>query len=243
MSGRSVLGDIEASGWDVALVALLALALWVLVRGARWAIDVAPLSTARREKLSRAYPAAAFVVAVLALLVAAGVLFERYPQHFPIAVAVILGGLAAAMWFVIKDLVSGVFVRAGRMVELGDQIRVGEVAGRVTRMGYRMIVVETARGEEAIVPYGHLARAAVVRSGRERGGRHVFELALAEMPMAEAKRRIVESALACHWSSIAREPEIAVLDSGRVNVTVFSIDPDRAREIEDAVRRAFDPIA
>ena len=58
-------------------------------------------------------------------------------------------------------------------------------------------------------------------------------------PVAETKRRIRESALACHWSAIAREPEIAVLDANRFEVTIFALDPDHVRDVEASVRRAL----
>ena len=56
-SAHSVIGDISASGWDLLWVVLLALVLWAALRGARFAIDVAPFAGARRESLRRAFPA------------------------------------------------------------------------------------------------------------------------------------------------------------------------------------------
>ena len=67
----------------------------------------------------------------------------------------------------------------------------------------------------------------------------LFELALEGSPsVADTKRRIREAALTCHWSAIAREPDITVLDGQRYEVTVFALDPDRVREVEAAVRAA-----
>lgn len=236
----SVMGDINASGWDLLVVVVLAFAVYGVLRAARFAVDVVPLSRLRREALRRAFPLLTAVVGVLYLLFAAGLVFERYPQHFPIAVAVILGVSIAASWFAVRDLVSGIFLKAGRVCRVGDYVRVGDVQGRVERMGHRVLVVETAKGEEAIVPYSRVAREAVLRTPvSERGTLHVFELNLpGHPPVAETKQRIRESALRCHWSAIAREPEIAVLDADRFEVTVFALDADRVRDVEDAVRRA-----
>lgn len=236
----SVMGDINASGWDLVVVLFLAALLWALLRAARFGLDVAPLAAERREQLRRAFPLVSAIAGLLYLLFAAGLFFERYPQHFPIAVAVILGVSIAASWFAVRDLVSGIFLKAGRVCRAGDYVRVGEVQGRVQRMGHRVLVVETARGEEAIIPYSRVAREAVLRTPvGERGTLHVFELNLpGQPPVAETKRKIRESALRCHWSAIAREPEIAVLDADRFEVTVFALHPDRVREVEDAVRRA-----
>ena len=236
-----MIADVGASGWDLLWAVFGALALWGLLRLGRFAIDVAPLSGRRREALRRAFPVAAGALGVLYLLLSAALLFERYPQHFPIAVAVILGVALAASWFAVRDLVSGIFLKAGRVCRVGDYVRIGEVQGRVERMGHRVLVIETARGEEAIVPYSAVARSAVLRTPvEERGTLHVFELTLEDPPpVAEAKRRIRESALASHWSAIAREPEIAVLDADRFEVTIFALDADHVRDVEMAVRGAL----
>jgi len=235
---RSVMGDITSSGWDLLWIVLLAAVLYALLRGAHFAIDVAPLTVERRERLRRAFPVLAAISVVAYLLVGAGIFFDRYPQHFPIAVAVILLVAIAASWFGIRDLVAGVFIKAGRVCRVGDYVRVGDVQGRVERMGHRALVVETAGGEEAIVPYSEMARRSVLRTPvSERGTLHVFELTLEDAPpAAQTKRRIREAALRCHWAAIAREPEIAVLDGNRYEVTIFAIDPDRVREVEAAVR-------
>lgn len=240
MNGRTVIGDMSASGWDLAWVLMLAALLWAVLRGARYAIDIAPLSGARREQFRRAFPLFSAITGVLFLLFASGLFFERYPSHFPIAVAVILGASMAASWFAVRDLVSGIFLKAGRVCRVGDYVRVGDVQGRVERMGHRVLVVETARGEEAILPYSLVAANAVHRTPvAERGTLHVFELSLStEATVSETKQAIRDSALSCHWAAIAREPEIAVLDADRFEVTVFALDPDRVRDVELAVRRA-----
>ncbi len=240
-AGHSVMGDITASGWDLLLVLVLSVVLYGVLRAARFAIDVVPLSAERRETLRRGFPVFAALSVLLYLLFAAGLFFERYPQHFPIAVAVILGVSIAASWFGVRDLVGGVFLKAGRVCRIGDYVRIGDVQGRVERMGHRVLVIETARGEEAIIPYHRVAKEALLRTPvSERGTLHVFELTLEGLrSVAETKRRIREAALRCHWAAIARDPEIVVLDADRYEVTVFALDPDRVREVESAVRAAL----
>ena len=242
MNGQhSVMGDITSSGWDLLLVLVLSVVLYGVLRAARFAVDVVPLSAERRETLRRGFPVLAALSTLLYLLFAAGIFFERYPAHFPIAVAVILGVSIAASWFGVRDLVGGVFLKAGRVCRVGDYVRIGEVQGRVERMGHRVLVIETARGEEAIIPYHRVAKDAVLRTPvSERGTLHVFELSLdGPRSVAETKKQIREAALRCHWAAIARDPEIVVIDADRYEVTVFALDPDRVREVETAVRAAL----
>ena len=230
------------STWEVLRVLVLGGGLYVALRAARYAIDLVPLSPSRREALRRAFPALAGGLVVAYLLFACGAVFEPGSIPFWVGVGVVVAGSLAASWFALRDLVSGVFLKVGRVARVGDYVRIGDVQGRVERMGARVLVVETARGEEAIIPYSQVAREAVLRTPvAERGTLHVFELHLPGRPaVAETKRRIRESALLCHWSAVAREPEIAVLDADRYEVTVFALDADRVREVEEAVRAGLE---
>ncbi len=238
---RSLLGDVTSGGWVLLWVFAFAALLYAALRAVRFAIDVAPIAASRRDALRRAFPVVAAACGLGYLLVAAGLFFEPYPQHFPIAVAVILGVALAASWFGVRDVLSGVLLKADRAFAVGDHVRIGDIEGVVARLGLRALTVETTRGEEATIPYSRLAREPIVRTpGAERGTLHVFELHFGAPPtVAETKRRIRSAALACHWSAIAREPEIAVLDAQRYEVTVFALDPDRVREVEAAVRAAL----
>ncbi len=233
------------STWEVLRVLVYGGLLYAALRGARFGIDVAPLSALRREALRRAFPAFAGLCAVGYLLYVCGALTEPGTPAFWIAIAIVLLGSLGASWFALYDMVSGVFLKLGRVCQVGDYVRVGDVQGRVERMGARVLVVETARGEEAIIPYSRVVRDSVLRTPvSERGTLHVFELHLPGRPaVAETKRRIRESALLCHWAAVARDPEIAVLDADRYEVTVFALDADRVREVEEAVRAGVDASA
>ena len=238
---HNVMGDMTASAFDLLLVVLLAVVIYGLLYGGRLMIDLLPLSASSRQAAKRVFPIVGATAALLGVLFAAGILFRRYPEHFPIAVAVILAVAIAASWFGVRDVVAGVFVRAGRVCGVGDHIRIGSVEGRVRRMGARSLTLETARGEDAILPYSQLTRDTVIRtSTSERWARHVFEVDIDEASVAEAKRRVRAAAVSCHWAAIARRPEVLSLGDGRYEVTVFSLDPDRAGDLERAVRTALE---
>lgn len=226
------------TAWELLRVALLGVALFAALRAARFAIDVVPLSAPRRETLRRAYPAFGAAATVGFALFACGLLFEPGTIPFWIAIALVVSATVGASWFALYDVMSGVFLKAGRVCRVGDYVKVGDVQGRVERMGLRVLVIGTAHGEEAILPYSRVIRDSVLRTPvAERGTLHVFQLSLPDRPaVAETKRRIRESALRCHWAAIARDPEIAVLDGDRYEVTIFALDADRVREVEEAVR-------
>lgn len=144
-----------------------------------------------------------------------------------------------------RDLLAGVALKAGRVCQVGDRVRIEGIEGRVARMGYRVLVLETTRGDEVVLPYGRVAREAVVRTRTADGvASHEFTLQLPpQLSTAEARERIRRAALLCHWAAVAREPEVAQTGDAELAVTVFSLDPEHATEIERAVRATLAPAA
>lgn len=222
------------------LVGLLVLVglLWVLGIG----LDYLPVGADRRETLSRARPLAGTLIVLLYLLFGTGVLFKAQPARLPVALALVVVGFAVASWTVVRDVVSGVFLKAGRVCRVGDHVRIGSVEGRVERMGLFVVVIETREGDEAVLPYSGIARQSILRTPViDSVTPHVFRVeAPAELQLPELRALVRRHALNSHWSSIAREPDVEATPDGALEVTVFSLDSDHAADVEAAVRRALE---
>ncbi len=233
--------ELSSFSIDIIVVVAAALLLIALLLGARQLLEIVPLSKARRETLSRAGPVAATVMALLYCLWSVRLLFRSAPTYMPLLVGLVLVGFTIASWPAIRDFTAGVFIKAGRVCREGDHVRVGEVHGRIVRMGQRVLVIETGDGDEAIVPYAHIARERLLRtSGGDAVTPHVFTIPRPpSLPLAELKRTIRHSAMAVHWSALSREPDVAADDADQLEITVYAVDPDRRFEIETAVRGAL----
>ena len=226
---------------DVLVVVGGALLLLALLLGARQLLEIVPLSKARRETLARVGPVAGAMVALLYCLWSVRLLFQSAPTYMPLLVGLVLVGFTVASWSALRDFIAGVFVKAGRVCRDGDHVRIADVEGRIVRMGQRVLVLETSDGDEAIVPYSQVARERLLRtSGGDAVTPHVFNASRpASLPLAELKATVRRSALSVHWCAVSREPDVAVDDDGRLEITVYSIDADRGFEIEAAVQSAL----
>lgn len=226
------IGWIGLLGAGAALIGLLALARLVL--------DLTPMSPAWRARIGRARPVAGLVLVVWYVLYATRALFGAERRALPFAVTLVVAGVLAASWSTVRDLLSGVSLKAGRVFQAGDRVRIGEVEGRVARLGYRAVVIETARGDEAVIPYGRVLADTVVRTHTPGGVvAHEFDLQLpGQLGYRAACALVRQAALVCHWSSVARDPELRFTEHA-LHVTVFALDRDRAPEIEAAVRAAL----
>lgn len=223
-----------------ALIAIGIGLLLTLVLGT-WLLRLVPMTRGRRELAGRAIPVIAAIAIFAYLFFAVGTLFRADPDSIPYARAALLLVLGAASWFAIRDIIAGLFIKAGRVCRVGDHVQIGDVKGRVERMGLRVMSVETSQGEEAILPYGSLTRSSLLRSPVVEGAAlHVFEVELSTQSAVSNVRRIVrQSALNSHWSSAVRSPEVVAVTPNRFEVTLFALDADYAPVIEAAVRAAL----
>jgi hypothetical protein len=229
-------GELESFGFEVVMVLGAGAALLALLLGVRALIELAPLDKDRRETIDRAGPVVAAITGVVYLAFAVRALFAH-----PLLVALVLLGFAVAAWSAIRDFVSGMFIKAGRVCREGDTVRLDGVHGRITTMGYRVMVVETHEGDEAIIPYSKIAREQLLRTPvADAVSPHVFKLrAPVEGVLHDVKTAIRQSALLTHWSVPSRNAAIAVQGDGTLEVTVYAVDPDRGEDIEAEVRRAM----
>ena len=232
--------DLDTLDVGLGLILVLAAAAYGLFQGVRWLVGHLPMTVDRRAMIERTVPGIGLALAVLYLVLAARLLFDK--EYFPMALAGVLAGVVAVSWFVVRDLVSGVAVKTGRLVEPGTRVELDQpgysVSGTVERLGLRTVTVATRSGEEAVVPYSVVVRASLKRAPVLDGVYpHVFRLEVPEkLEIAHARRFAREAAMRSHWSSPVREPQVLTVGE-ELEVTIFSLDRDRGADVESVVRR------
>ena len=234
---------LDINNFGVVAFFILAIVLMLFLRGAHRLLELAQMSRARRTTIDRAWPVAEGLVWLFFIISSIPLVFEDHSTYAPLFLGVFVLGL---IWFaraVIGDFVDGVFVRAGQPLRPGDRVIVDGHAGTVKKLGYRALQLETPEGTEVAIPFRRVCRDTIIRQARIEGAaRHGFTLACPSvLSAAEAHRRILRSAMDCHWSSIAESPRIELRPDGRFDVTVFAIDRERGADIEKTVRQALDP--
>lgn len=226
--------SVSITWWTLVRVIALALVLLMFVRGLRWSLAIAPISSARRATLQHALPVVELFLSAFYMVAAVQFVFA---SDATVSAAAVLGVVFGALWLArqpLTDLMLGVIVRSGGNVNVGDRIALDELEGRVVRMGPRVVAVRLWSGEEALIPYSRLGRDSVVRIPAVDGAhRHAFRIDAAEGRTAEEVQRL---ALLCHWSSPAREPSVELRDDGSLEVAVFALEAGRGREVERFVR-------
>ena len=225
--------------WTLALI-VLGLLLFGIMRGLRGLVERLSISQARRDALRRLLPLAEITVGLLYVLISVPVILDNDPTTTPIVTAGVLLGGVAVIWFAIRDFVHGVLLKASDVCRVGDQIRLKEISGRLMRLDYRVMAIETPSGDEILVPYAQVSRQSIVRTPATDGQhRHGFTLSPeGDTPAASLRDRLFEAAWTHHWSALSRPPIIEAREDGAFDVTVFALDPLYTQDIEAAVRQS-----
>lgn len=232
---------LSASTLQVLLLLLEGLVLFGGLWAVGYALELVPMNRSRREQLARTRPVVGAVAGLFYALFVARHLFADFPTYLPLILSGIVVAFIVMAWFALRDVIAGVVLKAGRVCSVGDHVQINGVEGRVTDMGMRVLTLETTEGDEAIIPYGRLARDSLLRTPvQDTVTVHVFEAHLPDgMSSIDGRACIREAALRSHWSSLTREPKVARVGEHTFEVTVFSLDADHGPHVERTVRQAL----
>jgi small-conductance mechanosensitive channel len=193
---------------------------------ARWLLPLAELA------------AAGTAAAWLLVAVTRGQSVERL-----VAGSLLVVGLAWAFRSVLQDFASGIALRMDGLLEPGAWIRAAGAEGRVRRVGYRSVEIETPEGTRVGLPFSTLAHGRIERSAATHAARaHTFTIEVArDRPFERVMAELPALVLLSPWASTARQPEVRLLSENAggyvLEVTARALDPDFASQIEQTVRR------
>jgi small-conductance mechanosensitive channel len=236
--------ELEGAGLNLLWLLLVGALLLASLLALRGVLALLPLSRRRRDFVEGAAPLIGSLAGFAYLLYSLRLMFADHPQYMPL----VWGGAAVtvigASWFAVRDLISGVLLKSGRVCKVGDRIRLADVEGVIRHMGLRLMAIESESGGVALVPYSKIASESVVRAP-SRGAvlPHVFRVTVpTSVTMSDARSSLRLAISQCHWASLVREPELAVLSENTYEVTVFSLAAERSAEIEAAARASLEKL-
>lgn len=143
---------------------------------------------------------------------------------------------------VLQDFANGIALRMDGLPQPGEWIRAGGLQGRVRRVGYRSVEVETTENTRLSIRFSILAQAGIERSVASRAARaHTFTVQISDdHPLDRALTELPGLVLLSPWASPAKIPEVRLLsktgDSYTLEVNAIALAPAFASEIEAMVR-------
>jgi len=231
---------LQISAVGIILFIAVGLGLIGLFQGLRYLLRVSRVARRRKVALHTTLTVLETIAGLAYVVSSVPMIFQGQPQYSPYFAVLVIIAVLWISWVAIRDLVHGVFFKAGRTCRPGDRVVVGAVDGRVQRLGYRVLEVVTAQGDEVLVPYSQLSKAAITRRAADVGAvRHAFQLTPPSgVPLTAVTETIELATFTHHWASAAHPTQVTLTEQGDLEVAVFALDPLRGPEIEDAVRTA-----
>ena len=227
---------------DISHVLLIAgvVVVMLFLRKALWLLRLPPHLRLRRNHL---LPVIEALGAFTFLLWVVWLLAPDNQESTWIAAAIVGIIVLAAGWFAIRDVVSGVIIRAENAYAEGQWVQINEIRGAISKIGYRALMIETESGLQVKLPYSQLSKSMLTTSRDAHASKaHSFLLETSSaQTIADAMAKIRTTALSAFWSSPLREPQVHFLKTERdlhqFEVTVFAMNEAYAIAIEQSVRR------
>ena len=207
LAARLTLGSFSTSAGDVLAFAVTLWAAHLVSAGLRFILqeEVYPRTRVSSGISYAASSLLQYSIAILAFFIALGFLGITLTQ-----VTVFTGALGIGIGFglqsVVQNFAAGVILLFEQPIHVGDAVQVGELQGRVRRIGIRASVVRTLQGAEVIIPNSQLTANQVTNwtlSDRQRR----FELPVGVGYGSEPQRVIalLEGVAQAH-PKVSREP-------------------------------------
>jgi small-conductance mechanosensitive channel len=197
--------------------------------------------------INRFLPLVEFFCWMLFLVWGAGCVFQTGTAGF---ITLLILTLAIVTWIAhitLKDWIAGVMFKAEAQFDLGDTLAIGENNGRLKRLGYRTLILETPTGAFIEIPYSHLAKQSHIEKIPTYNTHCIFEMEANEPSVPEEFLQLVRSVvLSAPWCSLTRHPQIRLM--GRqdnrlwVEVNAYVLHERYAHHLETYVKRRF-PVA
>ncbi|MCF7902262.1 MAG: mechanosensitive ion channel family protein [Candidatus Marinimicrobia bacterium] len=223
---------------------LLGLLLVLILSALRKGLGLTRLRPATRDRLNRALPLIEPLVGLLFLMAAIHAIFKDQPSYLMVLFSALMVLVIWSFWFAIQDFVSGLILKWEDTYTVGDLITVDGTSGKVYKIGYRSLEIETPEGQRVKMPYAKLARSQVMKADVDESvWTHTFQVELPQnLPTEEAMRWIRLTAANHIWSAVNQIPRVTWLgtsdQSGEklYEITIYALDPGRRNAIETAVR-------
>jgi small-conductance mechanosensitive channel len=157
LAARLTLGSFSTSAGDVLAFAVTLWAAHLVSAGLRFVLqeEVYPRTRVSSGISYAASSLLQYSIAILAFFIALGFLGITLTQ-----VTVFTGALGIGIGFglqsVVQNFASGLILLFEQPIHVGDAVQVGELQGRVRRIGIRASVVRTLQGAEVIIPNSQL---------------------------------------------------------------------------------------
>ncbi len=236
----------ELSRGEIYLFLLIAIVIFFLFRVLNKSLPFLPVRKKLRKVLLNNLPVIEMAAWFVYLIWAIQFLWIGN-RLYALELSVILSIFVLAVsWFSLRDFIAGAVFKASGKFSKNETVRIGDFAGKIAGLESRNLVLETEKGETVYIPYSKVLGNVIIRSHpAENVMSHTFQMHIENISdPVEVMNRIKVSILTSPLSSLKKEPQIRLLDSGDglasdFEITVYAIETEHFVRLEKYVRSLF----
>jgi small-conductance mechanosensitive channel len=234
--------NVEFSQSALVKILLYGIILFAVLRAIHRAISMPRIKKLIGFRLSRFFPFIEAIIWILFLIWASQQFFTEKPIYNVFLAGAVVVVIVWASWFALKDVIAGIILRAEDAYETNQIIKLNNLEGKVRKLGYRSLGIETETGEYVKIPYSQIAgQLRVLSDPQQATHSHRFTITVPKScSLDETARQLRLLALSAPWSSPKKEPQVKSLNDDdenyRFEVVVYSLGEIYFRKIEDYVR-------
>ncbi len=155
------------------------------------------------------------------------------------AMVVIL--LVAIAWYVFRDFLAGVLLKAEKSLECGQMIRTPYGEGRIMHLGSLSLGIMNDAGEQVRIPYARLSNEMfILPPENDDNLPHHLQLPLPKGKQPDRIQRLVKKQLVAMPWVISPEPVVKIIQSSndqhRLHVTFYTSSASYALKVKEKVK-------
>jgi len=217
---------------------LIAVALLIFFRLSGRFIYFIPVGKSYHKVFIRLFPL--FELSVWLLFLFFGlryILQGHFYRETVIAIVFVCIFLVLAYYFV-SDFIAGIFVKTDSYLDLNKRIKVSDIEGVISKIGYRCIEVKTEHGEFVKIPFSKMSHAVVTYPGemKDMFYKHSFSISVPVKQdtdyIAGARNAVLNSS----WLIASKEPVVQLVKLNDteciLNIICVALNREHAQKIE-----------
>lgn len=222
-------------------IILLGIGLLIFYRILWFLNKRAPISNESRHYISVILPIAELLTWLGFVIWCIRFMYEAEAHVMLITTAVIILLLVIPSWFLIRDLIFGIFLVIQRKIELNTGIEVGDISGKIVKVGYFTFDIKSKDGNIDTIPYSKIRSEVITKSGENINLEK--QLVSFTLPATKSTDEAVEQLkiilLSSPWVAASQQPIVKNIthenDVYIIDVFIYLLKKDYVEKIRDYV--------
>lgn len=234
--------NVEFSQSALIKILLYGIILFVALRAIHRTLSMPRIKKLVGFRFSRIFPFMEAIIWILFLIWASQQFFREKPFYNVFLAAAVVVVIIWASWFAVKDVIAGIILRSEDAYEINQLIELNDLKGKVRKLGYRSLGIESENGDYVKIPYSRIAgQLRILSDPHQTIHSHRFTITIPKTCSPdEATQQLRLLALNAPWFSPKKEPQVKTIGEDEKNyrfeVVVYSPGATYFSKIENYFR-------